>query len=198
MGVYEEEEGGEEESAHSQTTEAGLKDRSRESMACSRGGRGEGKVSVDAVTTPRTSPASAATARGGEGKECAAAGRTRREAVTRWTEDRALGGQRGTRVGEARVPGPYTEGGASGSGASWGRAGQGKWLRKDGHQGQGCPKGSESGESDLEASLKEQKEEKGGEGTNVKRRRREGKKKGGKPSRRCHRRWGHRQRRLAE
>ena len=54
----------------------------------------------------------------------------------KWTKPRPMGGLRGKRVGEAKVPGPYTEGGASGSGATWEPAGHGIWTRKDGHRAQ--------------------------------------------------------------
>ena len=49
----------------------------------------------------------------------------------KWMEARALGGWRGTRVGEAKKPGPYTEGGATSSGEVWKLIGHGRWSKAE-------------------------------------------------------------------
>ena len=46
--------------------------------------------------------------------------------------ERSMGGHRGERVGEARVPGPYSEGGSAGSGAAWEKVGHERWVKAGG------------------------------------------------------------------
>ena len=74
-----------------------------------------------------------------------------------WAEARAMGGLRGIRVGEARMPGPYTEGGASSSGVSWVHTGHGQWAKKDGKMAQGPRSGSKAKEGTASGDGHEEK-----------------------------------------
>ena len=67
--------------------------------------------------------------------------RRQAEKASEWSEERVLWGLRGTRVGEAKVPGPYSEGGATGSGSNWEWSGHGRWTRKDEQVGHGMSEG---------------------------------------------------------
>ena len=78
--------------------------------------------------------------------------RRQAEKVVKWFEERVLWGLRGTRIGEAEVPGPYSEGGATGSGSSWEWSGHGRWTKKDEQAGPGTAEEYEKGTKERAAS----------------------------------------------
>ena len=91
-----------------------------------------------------------------------------RRSVTKGPDVRLLG-WRGVRVGEAANPGPYTEGGATGSltalqGRTWTEVGHGRWVKDEGGFGGYDDSGADTAFAELEAWLDDRELGLAGEG----------------------------------